>query len=277
MTANFQADLHCHTTCSDGTSSPKEIIMAAKAADLQGLSITDHDTIEAYETAFTFAEEYGVRLLPGVEFSTTHKHTSVHVLAYSFDVENLNIKQFCKDHFDRRQERMLQMIELLAKQGIHLSVEEVFKGASTIGRPHLAKALIKKGVVKDLREAFRDYLGDGKSCFVPSNTVSTEDTIKIIHEANAFAVIAHPHLVNDQNILLDILKMDFDGIEGYYARFQPHQEKVWVKIGQEKKWIVTGGSDFHGTIKSHIPLGCSWVEEKTFQILYDRFLENSNG
>ncbi|MEC7839495.1 MAG: PHP domain-containing protein [Chlamydiota bacterium] len=277
MIEGFQADLHCHTTCSDGTFSPKEVIMAAKAANLQGLSITDHDTITAYETAFSYAEEFGIRLLPGVEFSTIHKGQSIHVLAYAFSSSHRGIQEFCKEHHERRRVRMFQMIDLLGKQGIKLSADEVFEDANSIGRPHLAKVLIRKGIVKNLKEAFQEYLGDGKSCFVPSNTVSTEETIAIIREANAFAVIAHPHLIKQQEIVLDLLKLDFDGLEGYYARFQPHQERVWIKIAQERGWMITGGSDFHGSIKPQIPLGCSWVGESTFKVLYDRYQENLNG
>lgn len=104
---------------------------------------------------------------------------------------------------------------------------------------------------------------------------SVEETLDIIHKANGLAIIAHPHLIDNSKVLIDLLSMDFDGIEGYYARFPPQAHERWVKIGKRKGWIITGGSDYHGDIKPHLPLGSSWVGEETFSVLRKHF-ENNN-
>ncbi len=275
--SEFRADMHCHTTCSDGSFTPEEVVKTARAARLQGLSITDHDTIDAYAEAIPHAHEHGVKLISGVEFSTFHAGSSVHVLAYAFDLENESINALCQSHKESRRKRLLTMGKKLADQGHVLDLDKILLEPGSFGRPHLAQAMVEKGIVSNIKQAFNEYLGDGKSCFVPSNTISTTDTIDIIHKANGFAIIAHPHLIKDQNVLLDILKMDFDGLEAYYARFSARQEEVWVKIGTQRKWIITGGSDFHGAMKPTIPLGSSWVEEDTFNLLHERYQQNSHA
>jgi 3',5'-nucleoside bisphosphate phosphatase len=270
----FRADLHCHTTVSDGTFTPREILQEAKRLGLSGLSITDHDTVDAYSVAIPYAQELGVDLVSGVEFSTDHLGTMVHVLGYGFNTEHPSITKLCEYHKKRRIERFLEMLHLLQREGFELQEADFDLLDGTIGRPHLAKGLVDGGHVRSISEAFNKYLGDDKCCYVSAQTISTEDTLKVIHEANAFAVIAHPHLMKNQNVLLDLLKLPFDGIEGYYARFAPAQEKRWVQIGAYRGWLITGGSDFHGETKPNIPLGCSWVGSELFDRLQQRYQEN---
>lgn len=272
--SDFRADLHCHTTASDGTMTPREILQEAKKCGLSGLSITDHDTVDAYVEAIPYAEEIGVRLVPGVEFSTDFMGNTVHILGYSFNPDNPVIVSLCDYHKKRRVDRFLKMLERLQAEGFDLKETAFDLNDGTIGRPHLAKGLMDGGYVRSVAEAFNKYLGDGKCCYVSAETISTEKTLQAIHEANAFAVIAHPHLIKNQETLLGLLKLPFDGIEGYYARFAPSQEKRWVQIGEYRGWLITGGSDFHGTVKPNIPLGCSWVRSELFDTLQKRYEEN---
>ncbi len=279
MKHDFRADLHCHTTCSDGTVAPEEIIQLALDKNLQGLSITDHDTIQAYEQAAPFAQAKGLPLISGVEFSTVHDQTSVHILAYSFSLTSPIIHNFCEQHHQRRLHRIHVILEKLRACGIPLSLEDLTLQTSphSFGRPHIAVALMKKGYVHTIQQAFQQYLGEGKPCFVPSEGFSIEETLELIHQANGLAVIAHPHLIDKPKILKDLLSMKFDGIEGYYSRFPQTEHDRWIKIGAHRGWIITGGSDFHGTIKPTIPLGCSWVNAETFQTLYQHFQSNSSS
>lgn len=274
----FRADLHCHSNRSDGTLSPSEIVRLACERGLQGLSITDHDTIEAYPEALAEARNKGLRLLSGVELSAVHRNTSVHILAYAFSTHSAIIKEFCRNHFRRRKNRLLLILEKLASAGIPLTEEEVEpKGSEefrSVGRPHIALAMIERGYVASVKEAFLRYLGEGKPCYVPGEAYSVEETLDVIGAAKAFAVIAHPHLIKDKDVLKDLLAMKFDGIEGYYARFSPHEHARWVKIGRKKGWFITGGSDFHGTIKPETALGSSWAGEEIFSFLMERFEEN---
>lgn len=275
----FRADLHCHTTCSDGSVTPDKIIELALTKGLNGLSITDHDTIEAYGTALPVANSLGLQIVSGIELSAVHKHVSVHILGYSFSVESEIIKDFCIKHTRRRENRNRQILDLLKKHGMEVTEEEIqpvsLTEKHTIGRPHIALAMMRRGYVTSIQEAFHKYIGEGRPCYSPGGYFSVEETIDLIHRARGFAIIAHPHLIDDSSLVKDLLDMPFDGIEGYYSRFQLHHNEKWIQIGIKKGWLITGGSDFHGDIKPNIALGSSWVGEEVFSVLRERFEGNS--
>lgn len=264
----FRADLHCHSTCSDGTDTPEELVRHALDIGLSGLSITDHDTVEAYKTALPLAQELGLRMITGVEFSTVHNETSIHILGYAFQPDHPAIEKLCARHVKRRTERNRKILEKLAEKGMPIEEEEIYTASPhTVGRPHIAQAMLARGYIKNFLEAFHKWIGDGKSCYARGESVSTKETVDIIHEAGGLAVIAHPHLVQNQTVLQSLFDLPFDGIECYYARFLPPMEKRWHDIAEKKGWIATGGSDYHGSVKPETPLGASWVNEETFQIL----------
>lgn len=278
----FRADLHCHTTCSDGSKSPQEIIELA-ALTLQGLSITDHDSIKAYDSVLPLAKSAGLLLISGIEFSSMHLGTSIHVLGYAFDLQSEFIHNLCQRHVQRRKERNLGILELLTKKNVPISEDDLIaanpllkdKEQHTIGRPHIAKAMMMKGYVETIQEAFQRYLAENACCYVSGTPISTQETIDTIHEANGFAVIAHPHLIGNARAVKQLLEMNFDGIESYYAKLSFNQERKWIDIACKKGWLITGGSDFHGDFKPQIPLGCSWTTEETFRKLYERFQSNN--
>jgi len=279
----FRADLHCHTTCSDGTKTPEEIVRMAKEIGLAGLSITDHDSIEAYSFIVPLAKELGISLISGVEFSTVHNGVSVHILGYSFPLDSPLINAFCEKHRLRRLDRNQMILERLAAHKMPITQAELeaclhqaHPGMkNTIGRPHIAQALIQKGYVSSIQEAFNKYLGDNKSCYAPGQSFSTQETIDLIHGAKGLAVIAHPHLVNDIPTLRALMKLNFDGIECFYAKFPLIQQKPWLEIAQKHNWLVTGGSDYHGTIKPNLNLGSSFVQEEAFCLLEQHFIKNN--
>lgn len=281
----FRADLHCHTTCSDGTSTPQEIIKIAAEAGLSGLSITDHDTIDAYKEAVPLAKAHGIELISGVEFSSMQDDVSVHILAYSFPLNSSIIQNFCFRHSQRRTDRNREILKRLSNHGMPLTEEEVFAVTaaypatehSIIGRPHIALAMLKKGYIQSIQEGFIKYLAEGKSCYTPGDSFSVQETIDIIHQAKGLAVIAHPHLIDHPATLKKLLEMNFDGIECFYARFVKEAQKRWLKIAEHRKWLVTGGSDYHGTIKPNIPLGASWVDAERFYLLQKHFQEVSQA
>jgi len=272
---NFRADLHCHTTCSDGTLTPEQIVQLAKESGLTGLSITDHDTTDAYEKAIPLAKEAGITLLTGVEFSTVLNKISVHILGYGFHINDPAIIKLCTQHKQRRLDRNLAVLDLLAKQGMSLTYEEVIDAipvekASTgrsIGRPHIAFAMVNKGYVQNLQEAFKKYLGDDCPCFIQGDSFTVDETIDTIHQAKGIAVIAHPHLIKNTAILNELLKKEFNGIECYYGNFFTDANQRWVKIAKHRDWLITGGSDFHGSAKPNLSLGRSWIGEEHFQAI----------
>ncbi len=277
----FRADLHCHTTFSDGSLTPTEIIYLAKEKKLQGLSITDHDTFLGYEEALPVAKECNIQLISGIECSSEYNDEPVHILGYAFSLNNPKINSFselCQNH---RIERNRSILKKLKERGMKVEEEELLYSFSdeahkgSLGRPHIANLLVKKGYVKNIQDAFKRLLAEGKPCYTHGQKVSIQDTINIIHSAGGLACIAHPHFIKRKRIVKDLLTYDFDGIEVYYACFPSNKEKKWLQIARGKKWLATGGSDFHGMPKPHIPLGASWVSEKIFNYLHQTFIKNN--
>jgi predicted metal-dependent phosphoesterase TrpH len=267
---NYFADLHCHTTCSDGSASPVEVIQLAKQLGLKGLSITDHDTIDAYQTAIPAAKAAGLLLGTGVEFSCEFQGISLHLLGYDFDLKNLALHQLCQRHRKRREFRNQAILAKLSEAGMPIDYEELVAlvakaQGNIIGRPHIAQLMVEKGYVKNLREAFNHYIGEGKKCYDPGEPFTVEEAIEVLHSAGGKAFVAHPQLLPDEFPIKDLLKLPFDGLECYYSRLF---KKSWVEIAQEKGWIMSGGSDFHGSIKPETELGCCGVDQETFNRIF---------
>ncbi len=267
----FRADLHCHTTCSDGSMTPAALIELALSTPLQGLCITDHDTIEAYKEAIPLAKAKGLLLGTGIEFSSQHQGKSVHILGYDISLDSQDLKDLCMWHKTRRLERNRKILEKLAKAKKPIE-ESDLKGTGVIGRPHIAQAMVEKGYVQSIREAFNVYIGDDKCCYDPGPAMGPLETIDVIHKAGGKAFLAHPHLITGGAWLKEVLKFPFDGIECHYSKCFPSEEKRWIKMAEKKKLLISGGSDFHGSVKPHIPLGCSWVDEKTFRSIFEKNL-----
>jgi len=276
--STFKADLHCHTTFSDGSLTPRELLLKAKESGLNGLSITDHDTIGAYSIATPLSQEIDLSLIPGVEFSAFHRHNSIHILGYAFDLRNPDLILFCKKHHQRREGRNQYILDKLALKNMPLTIDEVKKfspnACDNIGRLHIAHALVQKGYINSVDEAFRYYIGENQLCYDSGDAVSVEETLDLIHRAQGLAIIAHPHLIKNQSIVQELLKMPFDGIEAVYARFGMRDNSKWIKIAQQKNWLITAGSDYHGPIKQGSSLGSSWVGEETFKILQELSKKN---
>lgn len=269
----MKADLHCHSLFSDGTFSPKELIDCAKETGLGGLSITDHDTIGAYPSAIPYAKEQGIKLITGIEFSATHQGISVHILGYGFSLSSPEINALCQQHKTRRAERNQAILDKLKKNNMPVDLAD--EETHSIGRPHIAQAMIKKGYVASVEEAFKKYLGENKACYVQGNPISVEETLQVIHQGKGVAIIAHPHLIMQNRIVKELLKMPFDGLEAYYARFSKEQNQKWLQIAHNHNWIATGGSDFHGSVKPDIFLGCSTINQEVFTPLYNLTLRNN--
>jgi len=266
----FRADLHCHTTHSDGSFSPREILDHAKSIGLGALAITDHDAVSAYKDALSYAKQIDILLAPGAEFSCHIDEVSVHILGYDFDSNHPAITTLCQKHQDRRLERNHGILQKLSKKNMFLDQNELYADIRSVGRPHIAKLMIQKGYVSSIEEAFRLYIGEGKSCYERGEKFSVEDTIKIIHSAGGKAFIAHPHLIRQEKIIKNLLQMPMDGIECYYSRFELSVEKRWCKIAEQRGLLISGGSDFHGSFKPDTPLGCSWTNLESFAKIFSK-------
>lgn len=278
MVTNKFFDLHCHSYLSDGTISPQGLIDEALRVGLSGLSITDHDVIDGFTEAHKYALAHDILLLPGVEISCHYRNEeSVHILGYSFDPNNRSIIDFCAIHQKRRIQRAEEIIQKLQQQRYQITREEVFipdAPTRTIGRPHIAQILLKKGYIKSIQEAFQKLLGSHCPCYVAGERWTIEEAIEAIHRAGGLAVIAHPHLIRKESIVRRLLEYPFDGIEAYYARFSLADCKRWIEIAKKKNWLMTGGSDFHGSVKPDSCLGQGKISEELFMPLYQHYLQH---
>ena len=266
-------DLHMHSTYSDGTLTPEELIILAAKNGLKGISITDHDSVSAYPEAFTHAKTHQIKLISGIELSCHFKDHSTHILGYSFDHAHPSITALCKRHSERRTNRNHAILEKLKSLGIEITETELNASAEgVVGRPHIAKILVQRGLVTDISDAFKVYLGEGKKAYCPGETFSVEEAIQVIHEANGFAVLAHPHLHYNRSFVRELLNAhSFDGIECIYAIMPAAKNAPWINYAQQKNFLITGGSDFHGANKPMIPLGSSVVDQEMIAPLISRF------
>ncbi len=263
----FKADLHCHSTCSDGTFTPSEILDLAKEIGLSGLSITDHDTVEAYtDSFFGKAKELKIKIITGVEFSCQVEQFPVHILGYNFSLDSQELCSLCERHKTRRIKRNEAILYKLQKLGFDLSVDELKKSDvyQVIGRPHIAALLRDKGYVETIDEAFKRYIGEGRPAYDPGEAISVEESIEIIKQAKGKVFIAHPHLINRNKVLEKLLRLPFDGIESFYGTFSALTNLKWVEIARKYKMLSSGGSDFHGAVKPKIPLGASFTNQEAF-------------
>lgn len=239
MSSEFRADLHCHSIFSDGELHPNELLKLAKRVGLSAISVTDHDTIEAYnEEFFEEAKRLGISILTGVEISSAKDGVSIHILAYGFDYRSEELKRLLQSIQKNRMERNLEILRRLAKRGIIIDEGELFSKKGVVGRPEIARIMIEKGYVGDIRTAFLKYLKDGASCFYLGRKYEVSYLIERVHMIGAKAVLAHPDKVKKE-VLLKLLGEKFDGVEvdtlGVYRLFGDDILKVF-------------GSDFHGRI-----------------------------
>jgi len=274
LSTQFKADLHTHSTFSDGTLSPKELVDLSVSQGFQGLSICDHDSIDSYAAAHEYAKKCGLKLIPGIEISCEMFGESVHILGYAYNPESSELKDFCRLHRERRAARNEAILQKLNEHGFELKTSDVVDPKAetiTYGRPHIALAMVRKGYVKDIQEAFRKYIASGRPCYVAGERWKVEEAIDVIHRAQGLAVIAHPHLILRDKIVRELITKNFDGIEVFYCRFQADQCEYWRRIAQDKKWLRTGGSDFHGANKPDVTFGVSFVGQEDFDPIWNHF------
>jgi 3',5'-nucleoside bisphosphate phosphatase len=271
----YIADLHTHTIYSDGTHEPLELLLLAKEKGLSGLSITDHDTTDGYSRdLFDKAKELQITLVPGVEISSVLDHHEIHILAYNIDLEDRTFQDFLAKIRKLRTDRNLAILHRVRSMGMKITDEEFLDlqkpSTRVLGRPHIAYLLKQKGYVKDEKEAFQKYLKRHGSAYVQGEKISVIEVIGQIHLAKGKAVLAHPHFIRKERLLRKLIDLPFDGLEGHYALFPKEENEKIITIAREKNWIVTGGSDFHGTNKPYLDLGIAGVGQEIVNKLLAR-------
>ncbi|MCD8479363.1 MAG: PHP domain-containing protein [Candidatus Cloacimonetes bacterium] len=245
-------NLHLHTSVSDGLLSPAKLVRQAKQLGLDLISITDHDTADAY--TMLPAELAPLRILPGMEISSMHQGHDVHILAYGCDFENEGLKQTMDMYLLGRKNRAIRMLELLADLGIKISLDEVISVAGSrelIVRPHIAQIMVKNGFVASKNEAFDKYIGNFKPAFVPKPELAVDAVIKIIHDAGGFALIAHPGKLTNATFVHEFIEMGIDGLEVWHPDHYQSEVDTFIALAQKNGLYMTAGSDYHGDYDRH--------------------------
>ncbi len=259
-----KVDLHVHTMCSDGAHSTSEVVGMLYQQGVRVFSITDHDTVDAIPDALREAAGRGMTCIPGIELSTRHGKSDVHMLGYFFDYTSSVLQEYIDRTCVKRLERAERMVRKLNGLGVGITMSDVMKRASgaVIARPHLAGALIDRGYVGTYARAFQVYLSDNGPAFEPIDTISVREGTELLHALGGIAVIAHPAILPD-DVLREAIDAGADGIEVVHPSNTAAREELYRSIASEFFLVQTGGSDFHGgTRNDGANLGRYFVTEE---------------
>ena len=255
-------DLHVHSTASDGSLTPKELVKAASKCGLSAFALTDHDTISGLDSALETGKTLGIEVIPGVEISTSYKDKEIHIVGLFIDHHSENFIDGLGSEIKRRMARNEILIQKFNDYGFPITMSELTDmfPDSVITRAHFATFLTKKGYVENNNEAFNKYLGDGKPLYVPRERKTAKEAIELIKNAGGVAVLAHPllyHLTMGELRILckELIDYGLTGIETMYSTYKGFDEQNVRAIAKEFHLLESGGSDFHGNAKPHIRLG----------------------
>jgi len=267
-------DLHVHTTASDGTFTPQEVIDKAVEIGLSGMAITDHDTVDGLEIALKYRTEkkLDIDFIPGIEMNTEAYGKEIHILGYFIDYNDRNLNEKLKEIQEARAKRAHKIIARLKKNGMTISFSDVEKFAKgdLIGRPHIARALISQGYVGSIKEAFDRYIGKGRPAYEPRYKFIPQEAIDLIKHSGGICILAHPGLIEARRIIEQIINMGIEGLEVYYPEHSKAQIKEYTELCWKKNLLTTGGSDFHGTgsAENRADLGYTGISAKLMKRIY---------
>ena len=260
-------DLHVHSTCSDGTLSPTELVDYAIQKGLSAFALTDHDCVEGLDTILSYAKSLpnAPEIIPGIELSTDENGQEVHMVGLFIDHHNPEFNQYLQEFIASRTTRNKKMCHLLQEHGMNITYEELeaeFPGA-VLTRAHYAKLLLKHGYVKSIKEAFERFLGDHCPCYVSREKITPVMAIDLIKKAGGLAILAHPILYHMSDARLDALvqklkEAGLTGIEAIYSTYSPAEERQIRKLSTKYDLLLSGGSDFHGENKPGLDLGTGY-------------------
>ncbi len=255
-------DLHVHSTESDGTLTPEDLVAEAKKAGLAAFALTDHDTCQGVGKAMPLAASAGIELIPGIELSTDYHGKEVHIVGLYIDIENEQLLKKTAEYRKCRSERNALMVEALQKEGLSITMEELVaeNPDCVITRANIARFLYEHGQIKSVREAFDRYIGDHCKCYVGRLKVASTDAVRLIKEARGTAILAHPLLyglsnTNLQKMIDELKPVGLDGLEAIYSTYTTGEEQQMKRLARENGLLISGGSDFHGSNKPDIALG----------------------
>lgn len=255
-------DLHIHTTCSDGTLCPSDVVKLAKTKGLKAIAVTDHDTVNGLAEAVAKGEQSGVEVIPGVEMSARYNNGEIHILGYDIERKNRVLAEQLAQLRRSREKRNPEIVARLRRLGFNIDYSEVkaIAGQATVGRPHIAQVLMKKGYVASISEAFERYLAEGAPAYIPRTTLEPEKAISLILATRGIPVLAHPFRVHGgprgrERLLSALVERGLMGIDVFYSTHQSGEVEECAKSARRYGLLMTGGSDFHGENKPGIELG----------------------
>lgn len=244
------ADLHNHTTASDGILTPKELVRQASTKGLAAIGITDHDTTEGINEAQIAGKDYGIEIIPGIELNTQEDNFEIHILGYFIDYNLPWFQNILANIRDARYYRAKKMVNKLVDiYGMDLEFVDILQkagGRQNIGRTHIARAMIDKEIVKSVSEAFEKYIGEGCKAYVKRYKLTVPEGINIIKKAGGVPVLAHPGLIGDDSMVEQLISYGILGIEAYHSKHNYQQSQKYIKLAEANGLIITGGSDCHG-------------------------------
>ncbi len=260
-------DLHLHTDASDGRCSPRELVDLAVASGLSIISVVDHDTFAAQAEIRDLASSAGLRTVTGIEITAVWQGTDVHVLGYYLDPSSADLIAFLERQRSDRVRRVRVMLDRLHRMGMAIDFAQVSgpvdgRTPHTIGRPQVARALVRAGHVSDMREAFDRYLAEGRPGYVPRSGATPDAVVRLIVTAGGIASLAHPGLLNRDDLIPSLVAAGMQAIEVYHPDHPPEAVERYLDIARRERLAVTGGSDYHGE-QTH---GASWLGRITLPL-----------
>jgi predicted metal-dependent phosphoesterase TrpH len=250
------ADLHLHTTFSDGTYSPEQLVIEANRSGFAAIAITDHDILDGIEPALLAGEQYGVEVIPGVELSAESDGEEIHILGFYMDCQNQQFREKLREFRGSRHVRAMGMVDKLNQLGMDIEYDDVFKrvDSTSVGRPHVAAALVERGHVATLSEAFSRFLGDGRPAYLPKQKLSPTEAVAMILEVDGIPVLAHPG-VSQQDILPELVSSGLMGLEAFHPYHTVELSNYYCDLAKQYNLLITGGSDYHGQGKDKMAMG----------------------
>lgn len=255
-------DLHAHTTASDGSLTPAGLVALAGRLGLRAIAITDHDTVEGVAEGLAAGAAAGVEVVPGIELSVDYPHGEFHLLGYYLRYDEPAFRARLHWLQENRMNRNAVMVRRMNELGFAVTLEEIEaeSGGGQVGRPHMARALLRKGYVASVQEAFDRYLADGRPLHVPKVKLLPGEAIRLVHEAGGLAVLAHPKYIEygPEELAAEVGRLrslGLDGLECYYSQHTEVETALYLQLAARYGLLITGGSDFHGVSKPEVPLG----------------------
>jgi hypothetical protein len=244
-------DLHMHTTASDGRLTPVELVARAAAAGLTTISVTDHDTVAAIDEVTAAAQQCGIRVIPGIEITSIDEGRDVHLLGYLFDTTSPQLSELLVSQRLLRISRVREIAARLAALNMVVDVEQVLRSTaarpgSSVGRPQLARELVRGGFVESVQQAFDQWLATGRPAFVPRTGPSPTTVIDAIHAAGGVASFAHPGVTKRDDLIAPLIDHGLDAIEVYHSDHTAEDVMVYRGMAIRLNALISGGSDFHG-------------------------------